>query len=180
MFITAAELESLPHKKAKYDLAIEDPDLYQDPEMKVQQIIGWISFQLEKNMILVQGQAQVKTGLICDRTLEPFDTVLDFEFCEGLGIAQEWSFAPEQEISQDDYSQYFRPYDKIDILELLREYIILNLPSKKLKDENCYNEHLVKLTQEFEDNAKKNSPWADIRDQVASWEEEKPKKEDLN
>lgn len=174
--ITPAALSRLPQKTAVFDLRVP-PGVFDDSEMHIHEINGAVIVELQARLLRCKGKVNVFLQLICDRTLQPFDTTLDFSFEEIMEVVPEYTFAEEAELTEDSHEQILSE-EELDLQELVRQYIILNLPAQKLSSETCYNEHLANVNQDSSpdsDSPSIDPAWESIRQAVQSWEVDKSK-----
>jgi uncharacterized protein len=90
----------------------------------------------------VKGNLQGHVELICDRCLQPLETEIEtifeveyvtlnnYEQADKLSIT-------EHELTSADFSLSIYDGERIDLDELTREQILLNLPARQLCQENC-------------------------------------------
>jgi uncharacterized metal-binding protein YceD (DUF177 family) len=173
LFITPARLAQLPQKTAVFDLSELSPSLFNDADMTVKQLSGQLKTELQTRLLRIWADVSAEVELICDRTLNPFVTVLDFHFEEALEvIPEDYQFQELQEFSADDAAEQVYPEQEIDLSDLVRQYLILNLPLQKISPETCYNEMSVPVNH----NSPSSVPdpiWNSIRQAVESWEDSK-------
>lgn len=178
--IAPSALSRLPQKTAVFDLCVP-PGVFDDPDMSVHQISGEVRVELQARLLRCKGKVDVTLQLLCDRTLQPFDTTLAFSFEEIMEVVPEYTYLAEAELTDDSHEQIL-PEEELDLQELVRQYIILNLPAQKLSSETCYNEHLANVNQESNPDSNPDSDslpidpaWESIRQAVQSWEVDKSK-----
>ncbi|PIQ26781.1 hypothetical protein COW36_00485 [bacterium (Candidatus Blackallbacteria) CG17_big_fil_post_rev_8_21_14_2_50_48_46] len=167
-YITPAELSRLPQKTAVFELDFP-PGHFDDPEMKVKSLKGQIRLELQTNIIRIWAEVQACLELICDRTLNPYLFEQNFNFEEAVEVVSEYSFEENLELTPEEAGEQILPEEELDIAELIRQYIILNLPAQKLSSESCYNEDLARVNQSF-DFSSPDPAWESIRQAVQSWE----------
>ncbi|MDQ4122593.1 MAG: DUF177 domain-containing protein [Acidobacteriota bacterium] len=87
----------------------------------------------------VAGKISGKLEIACDRCLKPLesDVVIEFEDDFVTLTDYEKSTAENHEIAGADLDVSIYDGERIDISELVREQILLNLPARQLCDENC-------------------------------------------
>jgi len=93
-------------------------------------------FRTGKN-IFVNGLINTTLRMSCIRCLDDFDFPLEAEFQYNLCPSDERGFLPEMEINKKDLDLFCYQGDSIDIVPLIREQIILNIPSYPLCRESC-------------------------------------------
>lgn len=173
--ITPTFLSHLPDKKAVFELRFPQ-GVFDDDDMTIHQIDGQVRLELQTNVLRIWGEVEVRVELTCDRTLERFISPLQFSFEEALAVVPEYEYSHDEclEISPGDASEQILPDEALDLQEIIRQYIILNLPAQKLSSETCYNEHLACVNQSS-DSYLPDPAWESIRQVVQSWEVDKSK-----
>ncbi len=95
-----------------------------------------IKIYLELHKIIdqldVRAKVSGKLNLVCDRCLENFNK--DFESDIELVYAQRHK--REEEVDDDYFRTYSPSHRTIDIMNDLKETVLLSIPFKKLPDEN--------------------------------------------
>lgn len=171
--ITAHELDFMPDKTFLWQVDAP-PEQLSDKEMQVLSVAGTLILKRDVNIIRCLGDLQAKVRLISDRTLEAYDADLILQFEEGIEIIKHKAALEDADYASDDVMERVSPEESIDLLELLRQYLILNLPMQKLESENCYNEELYQYAQEslpLDTDIDVDPAWQAIRDTVKSWEQ---------
>lgn len=146
------------------------PDAIQDEEMTVLEIEGTLTLKRQLNVIRCSGDLQVRLRLVSDQTLESYESELPVRFEESLEVVDYLDLPEKFELSRDEVVEQVRPEDPINLVELLRQYIILSLPMQKMDPENCYNETLSQYAPREAEEAEIDPTWDAIRNTVASWE----------
>ena len=85
----------------------------------------------------VQGKISARIEAECSRCLQVADVSLDFPFEAVFVTAENYTQEKEAELRTDDLEVSVFEGDKIDLTELAREQILLNLPSQVLCREDC-------------------------------------------
>lgn len=171
--ITAHELDYMRDKTFVWQVDAP-PEQLSDQDMQVLNIGGTLTLKRDVNIIRCTGNLQAKVRLTSDRTLQTYDADLDLQFEEGIEIVKHKHAAlNEADRASDDVMDHVDPEENIDLLELLRQYLILSLPMQKLESENCYNEELSQYAQDssaLETDTDVDPAWQAIRKTVKSWE----------
>jgi len=96
------------------------------------------SVHRRSHRVEVQGRYQVDLVQVCGRCQEDFPLALGGAFQANLLIAPQ-GHAPGQEVElrEEDLDDSFLQGDSVDVLDLLREQILLDLPPKPLCSEDC-------------------------------------------
>jgi uncharacterized metal-binding protein YceD (DUF177 family) len=166
--ITPSALSRLPQKTAVYELQLP-PGIFDDEDMRIHTISGEVRVELQAQLLRCKGKVSVSLELLCDRTLKPYDTALEFSFEEILEVVPEYNYSEEHELSLDDVNEQILFEEEVDLAELVRQYIILNIPAQRLSSETCYNEHLASVNQDS-DSLPIDPKWETIRQVVQSWD----------
>jgi len=100
-----------------------------------------ISIQIEvfrtgKN-VFVSGLLNTTVELSCIKCLDDFDLPVEAEFHYNLCPSDEKELLLEKEINKADLDLFFYQGDIIDIVPLVREQILLNIPLYPLCHETC-------------------------------------------
>ena len=173
MMITPVRLGQLPGKTAIFELAELTPAIFNDPDMTVKQLSGQLRTELQTRLLRIWADVSAEVELICDRTLNPFLTELKFHFEEALEvIPEDYQFQELQELEPDAAAEQVYAEQEIDLVDLLRQYLILNLPLQKLSPETCYNEMSVSVDSSTPSSVP-DPIWNSIRQAVESWEDSK-------
>jgi uncharacterized protein len=85
----------------------------------------------------VEGKIAAEIGIDCTRCLSAAKTALDFPFKVIFVTDENFTQDAEAELRADDLDVDIFGGDKIDLTELAREQILLNLPARFLCEENC-------------------------------------------
>ncbi len=169
--VSAHELEYMRDKTFVWQVDAP-PALLSDEDMRVVSIAGTLTLRREVNMVRYIGKLNARVELTSDRTLENYETDLDIEFEDGIEVVTHHHLVEQTEFTSEDAVDSVTPEENINLLELLRQYLILNLPMQKLESENCYNEELSKYARDPAADAGDDidPAWQAIRDKVKSWE----------
>lgn len=173
--ISAEELEHMRDQTFVWTIDLP-PGTLKDDDMTVLDINGNLTLRRQLNVILCQGDLRARVRLTSGRTLEPYETEITVRFEEGLEVVNYNLQLPEKlELGMEDSVDQILPDQPIDIIELLRQHIILNLPyenpdSENAEAGNCYNEDLSKYASNRTPDPE-DSPWSAIRKTVESWEQ---------
>jgi len=102
---------------------------------------GTVNLELWPRRVDVNGTVSVDLPQLCVRCLEPFADHLEHRFEQFLmrSGTEEPDEAPEVEIelSLRDLDRSMLVGDKVDLAELLREELMLSMPSKPVCKEDC-------------------------------------------
>ena len=85
----------------------------------------------------VEGTIRAKAEIECTRCLEPFEKDLEIPFKASFVAPEHFTEEKEAELNDEDLDVSIYEDDKIDLTELVREQIILNLPEQVFCSEDC-------------------------------------------
>jgi uncharacterized protein len=98
-----------------------------------------LSFDIykDKEQFRLDGRVETLLELPCSRCLEPFrwpvNSIFDLRYQPRVVVTGK----PEREIGEDDFSTAFYENDEIDLVQMMREQILLSLPMKPLCRPDC-------------------------------------------
>ena len=94
---------------------------------------------LEKHIyrIDIDGHIKTKIDVNCNRCLKPLETELDITFKSSFVPSEFESREKEVKVGGDDLDIDFYQGDEIDLAQLIREQILLNLPQTVLCKPDC-------------------------------------------
>lgn len=98
-----------------------------------------ISGQLKKGIVQVDvaGDISAKIDMDCSRCIIPVISHLEFPFKVSYITEEHYTSEKESELHGEDLDVSLYDGEKIDLSELAREQILLNLPAQILCSENC-------------------------------------------
>jgi uncharacterized protein len=85
----------------------------------------------------VEGRIETKLEVECTRCLEPVEVPLQFDFAVEFVKAEHFGIEGEHEIDPKNLSADALESDELDLEELVREQILLNLPEKVFCRDDC-------------------------------------------
>ena len=85
----------------------------------------------------VEGALNAGIEIECSRCLQPIDRKLDFSFEAAFVTEENYTESKEAELKETDLDVSIFDGAKIDVNELVREQILLNLPAQEFCSENC-------------------------------------------
>jgi uncharacterized protein len=111
---------------------LEDPDV-----QTVAPVEGEVRFQRTNQGILVSGAADTTVRLQCVRCLEPFDQPVHVDFAEMfLPTIEVLSGRPLPTVTEEQ-GFAIDAHHQLDLTEMLRQHIILNLPDQPICRPAC-------------------------------------------
>lgn len=98
-----------------------------------------VAFVIEKRRdgVRIAGRFGADVVIDCDRCLEPVERRLKAEFDAEFLLPEAFPEAKESELSPDDLKADGLAGDSIDLSELIREQILLEMPQQALCKEDC-------------------------------------------
>ncbi len=91
----------------------------------------------EDKEVLVSGEIEADVELQCSRCLRDFKLMLNIPVDVVYNPVDELKSEEKYELKQDELDTGFYSGDELDISDLVKEQIILNIPMKPLCDELC-------------------------------------------
>lgn len=85
----------------------------------------------------VKGRVSSAVEIDCVRCLEPVELKLEFDFNVGYVLPEHFAVDKEKEVASDDLDIDVLSEDRIDLKEVIREQILLNLPDGVFCKEDC-------------------------------------------
>ncbi len=85
----------------------------------------------------VEGTILADVGIDCSRCLQPTENALEILFKAVFVTPENYTEAKEAELGGEDLEVSIFDGDEIDLTELVREQILLNLPIQVFCQENC-------------------------------------------
>lgn len=171
--ISAEELEHMRDQTFVWSIDLP-PGTLKDDDMTVLDINGTLTLRRQLNVVMCEGDLKARVRLTSGRTLEPYETNITVRFEEGLEVVQYVQLPEKLELGKEDAVDQIQLEQPIDLIELLRQHIILNLPFENPDSDdaagNCYNEDLSKYAPDRTPEPDSDSPWSAIRKTVESWE----------
>lgn len=113
---------------------------------------GQVQFQLRNNFIIIDGNFTSPVKLTCDRCAKKFDHQLNFDIDEVIEVSDEPYPTGEVEFTADEVHEQIKFDEQIDLEDYIRQYIILNIPSKNICSEDCTNEKVDAINAESENS----------------------------
>ncbi len=136
MIIDLIALENSPFR-VEFALAPEEIDLSgEDAELKSNvRVEGILTKHIAETN--VEGQIYAKAETECTRCLQKIEQDLKFSFETAFVTPENYTAAKEAKLNAKDLDVSVFDGHKIDLTELVREQIILNLPEQIFCSEDC-------------------------------------------
>lgn len=112
------------------DLEREDAKLISAVEVKGKLTKGIVA-------LTVEGEISAVAGMECTRCLQPVEHKLQFAFKTEFITAENFTAAKEAQLQEKDLDTAVYEGEKIDLTEIVREQILLNLPEQVFCQEDC-------------------------------------------
>lgn len=98
---------------------------------------AFIRVDKKDSEIFFKGAASVTVQQQCSRCLKVFDTEMKIDIDTLYRPSKEINLEEHYELKSDELDTAFYKNDEIDLNDLLKEQILLNLPMKPLCSEQC-------------------------------------------
>ena len=136
MIVDLITLGNSPHS-FEFSLLPEEIELESD-ELKLKSLVD-VQGKLTKHIAQtdVEGTISAETETGCTRCLQAVEQKLDISFEAAFVTEENYTKAKEAEINAKDLDVSVVEDDKIDLAELVREQILLNLPEQVFCKEDC-------------------------------------------
>lgn len=136
MIIELFKVKNSPHE-FEFSLAPTEIELEQPNARLIDNVITVGELTKGIAQIDVEGVISAKAGIECTRCLEPFEKDLEIPFKASFITPEHFSKEKEAELNETDLDVSVYEDEKIDLSELVREQIILNLPEQFFCSEDC-------------------------------------------
>lgn len=136
MIIELFSIKDSPHE-FEFTLAPEEIELEQENVKLVENIKTTGELTRKIAQTDVEGTIRVKAEIECTRCLQPVEKDLEIPFKVSYITPENLTEEKETELNAEDLDVAVYEGDKIDLGELVREQIILNLPEQFFCSENC-------------------------------------------
>jgi uncharacterized protein len=143
--ISLEELSNSPDKTVTLEFDEVIGELNNNAPVK-----GQVTAMLISGGVKIEGHVETEITLDCDRCLESYPYYVDIDIDE-IFVKDELSSAKEVELKQENFVEELKGRTKIDVTDLVYQTIILNIPTKKLCQEECTgSEELLELQADEE------------------------------
>ncbi|HLM59440.1 MAG TPA: DUF177 domain-containing protein, partial [Pyrinomonadaceae bacterium] len=133
------DLTTIKDRETAFDFSLEPSDI--DLESESERLTGVVKVagKVKKGIVQadVAGKIATAVEMECNRCLSPVEKSLDFEFNAAFITPENYTQEKEAELKTDDLEVSIFEGDKLDLTELVREQILLNLPLQVLCREDC-------------------------------------------
>lgn len=121
----------------EFSLAPEEIDLESD-EIKLKNAVD-VKGTITKHIAQadVEGTISAEAEIECTRCLQPIEQKMEFQFEAAFVTPENYTQAKEAELGAEDLDVSLIEGNEIDLKELVREQILLNLPEQVFCREDC-------------------------------------------
>ena len=137
------EISKIPLEGSDIDTAFSGAEAHVEGENMIKFESGRLRAHVdrdEEQTVHVKGHLDVRLGLECGRCLEPIAFALDQDldlFLLPHSASAEEDEEDEVELSERDLVVAYYRGDRLDLGEIVREQLLLNVPMKNLCREDC-------------------------------------------
>lgn len=114
------------------ELALENPHFRLTGDVRVKGEIRKGAAQIDVN-----GAIVVPAEIDCTRCLEPVSKDLTVEVAASFVTSENFASDKEREVSPEDLDVDVLDGDRLDLIQLVREQIVLNFPEQVFCEPNC-------------------------------------------
>ena len=93
--------------------------------------------RLSSNQVFVNGHIETRAQVECDRCLKPVDLPVNADFTLEYISGSDYESRQVAELGEDDLSVSVFDGEAIDVDEIVKEQILLAVPTRMLCRENC-------------------------------------------
>lgn len=136
MIIDLITLQNSP-MPFNFSLAADEIDLNNE-EAKLKNAVN-VRGTLTRHIAQIDAEGEIETEIEveCTRCLQPIEQDLTIEFLAAFVAAENYTNAKEAELNAEDLDVSIIEGNQIDLKELVREQILLNLPEQVLCKADC-------------------------------------------
>jgi uncharacterized protein len=141
--MTRIDLRSIPENGKHYTFHFE-PESWPSEEEEEGAVLldGPLEVELDvqragKRKYILTGRLRGGLRVRCDRCLELFHRDLAISYQTFLELPHESASDAEVELQEEDLDVAFRIGEEVDVLDIVREQVLLDLPMKRLCREDC-------------------------------------------
>ena len=136
MIVDLVELEgasrSYQFEIAAADIDLDDPAIRLTSDLQVECEVVRHAAQVD-----IRGTIGVEAEIECTRCLEPVSHTLPIEFTASFVAPENFSATKEHEVAAEDLDTDVLESDRLDLKEIVREQILLNLPEQVFCGPDC-------------------------------------------
>lgn len=143
------ELEKAPNQEYSFKIN-ELIDLDSKEYRTKDNVVGEVTFKYKNSFLLVSGNFKSSLVLLCDRCTSEYETTITSDISEAIRVMDSEQYEDEIEFNADDIYEQVKPDEQINIADYIRQYIILNVPTKRICSDTCTNKDLSDLNERHE------------------------------
>ena len=133
------DLTTMKDARTSFDFSIEAAQI--DLESETERVVNTVHVRgkIKKGIVQtdVEGRISTDVEVECSRCLQPAEKSLDFPFSAAFVTAENYTREKEAEVNLENLEVSIYEGDKIDLGELVREQILLNLPEQVFCRKDC-------------------------------------------
>jgi uncharacterized protein len=133
------DLTQAKDTQTSFDFTLEPSEIDLESESEKLTNVVRVEGKVKKGIVQadVNGKIVADVEIECSRCLTPVSRHLDFEFGAAFLTAENYTQEKEAEINALDLEVSIFEGDRIDLKELVREQILLNIPEQVFCREDC-------------------------------------------
>lgn len=136
-----ARVSELQHRDLEFDLAIQPGEIdYLDDQITQQDVLrakGVVRYRASTREILLEGTLTVTVSYACDRCLERVSRPVQADLHLAYLPEDASPMEEEREISEDETELAFYQGDGIELTDVFREQVLLDLPMRRVCEPEC-------------------------------------------
>jgi uncharacterized protein len=133
------DVTTMKEARTSFDFSIEAERINLESETERVKTAVRVQGQIKKGIVQtdVEGKISTVVEVECSRCLQPTEKSLDFPFSAAFVTAENYTQEREAEVNVENLEVSIYAGDRIDLSELVREQILLNLPEQVFCREDC-------------------------------------------
>lgn len=133
------DLTTIKDTRTSFDFSIEPEQIDLESETARVKRVARVRGTVKKGIVQtdVDGRIQAVVEIECSRCLLPTDVSLDFPFSAAFVTAENYTQEKEAEVNLANLEVSIYEGDRVDLGEIVREQILLNLPGQIFCREDC-------------------------------------------
>ena len=133
------DLHTIEDSRATFEFTIEPSEIDLQNEDAEITTATEVSGNIRKGIVQTEVEGEIKTGVRfeCSRCLTEAEKDLEIPFSAVFVVPEHYTEETEKELDENELDVSMFEGDKIDLKELVREQIGLNLPTKVFCKEDC-------------------------------------------
>ena len=133
------DLNTIEDSRAEFEFTLEPNEIDLHLEDAAILSLTEVSGRIRKRIVQTEVEGKIKTrvGVECNRCLTKTEKDLEIPFSAVFVVPEHYTEETEKELDEDELDVSIFEGDKIDLKELVREQVGLNLPTKIFCNEDC-------------------------------------------